>query len=109
MRLVRLQALSGYVLVGLFLVSGKVTAQPDDRNISVPAKTKAVDWHVPRSEEAKRSTPAIVLLRDLIEEALTQNPEIIAMRRNFDMMRARVPQAKALPDKMRHFYSEESS
>lgn len=39
-------------------------------------------------------------LKGLIEEALARNPEITAMARNFDMMRARVPQAKALPDPM---------
>jgi len=39
-------------------------------------------------------------LKGLIEEALARNPEIKAMERNFDMMRARVPQAKALPDPM---------
>ena len=39
-------------------------------------------------------------LKRLVEEALARNPEITAMARNFDMMRARVPQAKALPDPM---------
>ncbi|MCW5968666.1 MAG: TolC family protein [Blastocatellales bacterium] len=39
-------------------------------------------------------------LQSLIEEAAEQNPEVAAMRRRFDMMRARVPQAKALPDPM---------
>ncbi|MFN0087153.1 MAG: TolC family protein [Blastocatellia bacterium] len=39
-------------------------------------------------------------MTDLIAEALEQNPEIRAMQRSFDMMRARVPQAKALPDPM---------
>ena len=39
-------------------------------------------------------------LKGLVEEALARNPEIQAMARNFDMMRARVPQAKALPDPM---------
>lgn len=37
-------------------------------------------------------------LQSLIEEAAEQNPEVAAMRRRFDMMRARIPQAKALPD-----------
>jgi outer membrane protein, heavy metal efflux system len=39
-------------------------------------------------------------LQSLVDEAAEQNPEIAAMRRRFDMMRARVPQAKALPDPM---------
>jgi cobalt-zinc-cadmium efflux system outer membrane protein len=39
-----------------------------------------------------------VLLNDLVAEVLAQNPEIKAMGRSFDMMRARVPQARALPE-----------
>jgi cobalt-zinc-cadmium efflux system outer membrane protein len=39
----------------------------------------------------------------LVEAALTANPEITAMRRQFDAARARVPQAKALPDPMVSF------
>lgn len=42
-------------------------------------------------------------LRELVEEALARNPEIKAMARNFDVMRARVPQAKALPEPMLEF------
>ena len=42
----------------------------------------------------------VVPLGLLVEQALERNPEIKAMARNFDMMRARVPQAKALPDPM---------
>ncbi len=94
MRLAGLQALSVFVLVGLSLVSEKVAAQPASRKISVPARTEAVDG------QPQRLAPAVLLLSSLIEEALTQNPEIIAMRRNFDMMRARVLQAKALPEPM---------
>jgi outer membrane protein TolC len=44
--------------------------------------------------------PTPLALQSLIDEATQQNPEIAAMRRRFDMMRARVPQAKALPDPM---------
>lgn len=50
--------------------------------------------------EAKRTVPAVISLQALVAEALEQNPEIIAMQRSFDMMRARVPQAKALPEPM---------
>ena len=39
-------------------------------------------------------------LSDLIEQALENNPEIKSMQRRFDMMRARVPQVKALDDPM---------
>lgn len=50
--------------------------------------------------KAKPAAPAPVPLNDLITEALERNPEIKAMQRSFDMMRARVPQAKALPEPM---------
>jgi cobalt-zinc-cadmium efflux system outer membrane protein len=50
--------------------------------------------------KAKPAAPAPVLLNDLVTKALEQNPEIKAMQRSFDMMRARVPQAKALPEPM---------
>src|SRR5262249_32921787 len=35
---------------------------------------------------------------DLVEIALAVNPEITVMRREYDAARARIPQAKALPD-----------
>ena len=38
------------------------------------------------------------VLEQLIEQALQNNPEIKAMQRRFDMMRARIPQAKALDE-----------
>jgi outer membrane protein TolC len=41
-----------------------------------------------------------VSLNGLIEEALARNPEIKSMERNYDMFRARIPQAKALADPM---------
>jgi outer membrane protein TolC len=77
-------------LVGL--LSGKLAAQPDDRTLSTPVKTETV-----------RPPVEPLLLHALIEEALAQNPEIIAMRRNFDLLRARVPQAKALPEPLLNF------
>ncbi|MEW6211462.1 MAG: TolC family protein, partial [Acidobacteriota bacterium] len=45
----------------------------------------------------------VVTLGELVEEALARNPEIKAMQRSFDMMRERIPQAKALPDPMLEF------
>lgn len=44
-----------------------------------------------------------VSLNGLIETALAANPELAAMRREFDAARARIPQAKALPDPMVSF------
>jgi outer membrane protein TolC len=42
-------------------------------------------------------------LDQLVEAALNANPDLIAMRREFDAARARIPQAKALPDPMLSF------
>lgn len=41
-----------------------------------------------------------VSLAGLVEAALAANPELTVMRRGFDAARARIPQAKALPDPM---------
>jgi len=63
--------------------------------LAQPAQTiPAID----NATTVKRSTP--IKLQALIEEAIGQNPEIKTMQRSFDMMRARIPQAKALPDPM---------
>ena len=50
---------------------------------------------------AQQSAPRRDLkLEELIEQALENNPEIKSMQRRFDMMRARIPQAKALDEPM---------
>lgn len=43
-------------------------------------------------------TAGSVSVESLVETALTANPDLVAMRREFDAARARIPQAKALPD-----------
>ncbi|MBS1806645.1 MAG: TolC family protein [Acidobacteria bacterium] len=88
MRRTGLSMLVVCAVVGFSILVGTAVAQPDSRKLSTP------------SIEPTRSASAVLVLGNLIEEALAQNPEIIAMRRNFDMMRARVPQAKALPEPM---------
>ncbi|MBI4750840.1 MAG: TolC family protein [Acidobacteria bacterium] len=61
-------------------------------------------WWVPVGAQqtpippASAPQPSLVLLRDLVADSLEHNPEIQSMARNFDRMRARVPQAKALPE-----------
>ena len=68
-------------------------AEPAARGKAAPAEDVAA---VAQGEPRGRAVP----LGLLVEQALERNPEIKAMARNFDMMRARVPQAKALPDPM---------
>lgn len=53
-----------------------------------------------RTTGAGSQEQATVRLRDLVEQVLERNPEIKSMQRSFDMMRARIPQAKALPEPM---------
>lgn len=59
----------------------------------------------PSTQEHRPTTPLQTegggaTLASLVEAALAANPELTAMRREFDAARARVPQAKALPDPM---------
>ncbi|HKY30815.1 MAG TPA: TolC family protein, partial [Pyrinomonadaceae bacterium] len=73
-----------YLLTVFLLGQGIALAQQ-------PASS-AVQTRVNESSNAR--------LSDLIEQALENNPEIKSMQRRFDMMRARVPQVKALDDPM---------
>ncbi len=102
MRLGRSQKLMACVLAAIHLANGNVWAQQAGAEASLPIKASASNSRESeaRAGAAKHPAPAGISLKALVAEALEQNPEIIAMRRNFDMMRARVPQAKALPEPM---------
>jgi outer membrane protein TolC len=93
MRSIRIQRLIACLLFAVSLPGGNAAAQQATQRSSLSLNDS-------RAPETKRPTPEFISLQSLVAEALEQNPEIIAMRRNFDMMRARVPQAKALPDPM---------
>ena len=93
MRLKRTERWAVCTLVALTLGNVKVLAQPD----SATARRES------HEAAAQRPAPSVVSLQTLVVEVLEQNPEIIAMRRNFDMMRARVPQAKAWPEPMLNY------
>jgi outer membrane protein TolC len=75
------------------LWSGLALAQPAPGTSSDRTGSAAAE-----SAGAPVNAPAPLALQAMIEEATGQNPEIAEMRRRFDMMRARLPQAKALPD-----------
>ncbi len=100
MRLGRSHKLAACVCVALSLLNGNIRAQQPGVEISSPANSRDDDSRArePRGVVAARPAAPAVSLKSLVEEALEQNPEIMAMRRSFDVMRARVPQAKALPD-----------
>jgi outer membrane protein, heavy metal efflux system len=102
MRWRRTQRWTAVTLVALGLGGVSVSAQQASAG---PDSSTALAADGPRERaargaEAKPSAGAVASLRALVGEALEQNPEIIAMRRNFDMVRARIPQAKALPAPM---------
>lgn len=66
----------------------------------------AININVSKAQDASEKTLPLhhnrftngVKINDLVESALAANPEITIMRREFDAARARIPQAKALPD-----------
>jgi outer membrane protein TolC len=91
-----------YVLATLSLSNGDVWAQQASAESSLPVNAIAGNSREreTREGETKRRASTVITLQALVAEALEQNPEIIAMRRSFDMMRARVPQARALPEPM---------
>jgi len=82
--------------LAVLLMNYWVVLAQDDRN-HPPANTAA---NVATNKAVKPDRAPSVSLVELIELALAENPEIKAMQRNFDMMQARIPQAKALPDPM---------
>jgi len=90
------------VLAALCLANENIWGQQAGSQTSLPVGVIAGNSREveARASEAKRPATEAISLKSLVTEALEQNPEIIAMRRNFDMMCARVPQAKALPEPM---------
>jgi outer membrane protein TolC len=79
------------------LLSGNVAAQQAGDRSALTSNANPTAENV-RAADVKPPAPGPVTLQTLVAEALEQNPEIKAMRRGFDMMRARAPQAKALPE-----------
>ncbi len=99
MRLRRTQRLMACVLLAVSLLSGNVAAQQPGAKSSLTSTANPKAGNA-RADDVKPAAPGFVSLQTLVAEALEQNPEIKAMQRGFDMMRARVPQAKALPEPM---------
>jgi cobalt-zinc-cadmium efflux system outer membrane protein len=97
MRLRRTHRLMACLPLAVTLLGGNVAAQQADARSALTSNTNPVAEDV-RTINAKPAVPGPVSLQTLVAEALEQNPEIKAMRRGFDMMRARISQAKALPE-----------
>ena len=81
-----------YLLVVLLLAQGSAFAQQSSQLANGSATVEQQNTAPPSSV----GTAERVNLQQLIEQALENNPEIKSMQRRFDMMRARIPQAKAL-------------
>lgn len=98
MKLIRM--LMAYLLMAIPFGNGIVLAQqPSNTTIETESSKPAAAAQIPQSAITQSAGEA-VLLNELIERALENNPEIKAMQRRFDMMRARIPQAKALDEPM---------
>src|SRR5581483_11839767 len=103
MRLRRIQRWLAWVVAALALGSVNALAQQPRAESASSASADNSREREARVAGAKPPVPTVVSLQTLVAEALEQNPEIIAMQRSFDMMRARIPQAKALPEPMLNY------
>lgn len=86
-----------YLLTTLLLGETATFAQQltggSGKTVAPSTERRELQQSLPSSPD---STVGALRLQDLIEQTLENNPEIKSMQRRFDMMRARVPQAKAL-------------
>lgn len=82
------------VLAGSGVALGQQPGTANPETAGATARGERNQQSIPSTaSEAPAGIPA---LQQLIEQALENNPEIKAMQRRFDAMRARIPQAKAL-------------
>jgi outer membrane protein TolC len=88
---IRARKVFTWALAILLLNNWAVLAQHPSTNVDVSVQANST---------VKPGSAPLVSLGELIEQALAENPEIKAMQRSFDRVRARIPQAKALPDPM---------
>jgi len=76
------------------------TAQSAEANAAVDASRDLSIASEPHQEASASGSSSVVTLDALIAEAMRKNPEILAARRQYDVVRARVFQATALPEPM---------
>ena len=72
-------------------------------NDTLPAALPSALPQTPGHQTHSQGDRGGVTVQSLVDAAVEANPELVAMRREFDAARARVPQAKALPDPMLMF------
>jgi len=96
-----IKILVAYLLTAVFFGSVVVAQQPSPSSPGIVGPSARAESKEQPSTTIGSDVPAgIPALQQLIEQALEHNPEIKAMQRRFDMMRARIPQAKALDEPM---------
>lgn len=97
----RTHVLTAGLLSALFLADISVFAQQAGKTRQTdPGTTSNSAATTPDAVNVLRQGESSIALKYLVDQALDRNPEIQSMARNFDMMRARIPQAKALPEPM---------
>lgn len=96
----RIQIAVAYLLVAVFAGSGVALAQQANAPRTAANTAREDPNQQPLPSSASDTSAGIPGLQQLIEQALENNPEIKSMQRRFDMMHARVPQAKALDEPM---------
>jgi len=96
-----IKILVAYLLTTVLAGSSVALAQQPAPSPGVAGDTTRNEQNQqPVASSASSDASGIPALQQLIEQALENNPEIKAMQRRYDMMRARIPQAKALDEPM---------
>ena len=102
MKAKQIKIVVAYLLTAVLAGSSVVLAQQPGSSspgiAGATARNEGIQQPIPSS--ASDVPAGIPALQQLIDQALENNPEIKAMQRRFDMMRARIPQAKALDEPM---------
>ena len=102
MKAKQIKIVVAYLLTAVLAGSSVVLAQqPGPSSPGIAGATAPAEPNQQTIQSSASDMPAgIPALQQLIDQALENNPEIKAMQRRFDMMRARIPQAKALDEPM---------
>lgn len=96
----RIQITVAYLLTVILVGSGVALAQQPNATGTAANTVREDPNQRPLAPSASDASAGIPGLQRLIEQALENNPEIKQMQRRFDLMRARIPQAKALEEPM---------
>jgi len=83
-----------WMLIAIFLGNEAASAQQENPPSAVGSVTGNAAQIGAPTAVAKGAGTVSISLKELIDQALEQNPEIRSMQRNFDMVRARISQAR---------------